>query len=197
MLDLDIGCLQDEGVIFVWVTGGPYGPCGSCCLLRGSCGGCWAPSCWRPGRGCCWGEGRGACTRPVCAHSLQGCSPTRPHIHTYTTQALHAPSSMCPCRTPTPHPCARRPAAGRAMELGRECLKKWGYRRVDELVWIKTNQLQRLIRTGRTGHWLNHSKVRGGAGRAGRGGLPLCARAPLGPLRACLRCCRQLLAVCT
>ncbi|CAG8553929.1 6752_t:CDS:10, partial [Acaulospora morrowiae] len=47
---------------------------------------------------------------------------------------------------------------GRAMELGRECLTIWGYQRADELVWIKTNQLQRLIRTGRTGHWLNHSK---------------------------------------
>ncbi|KAK9768359.1 methyltransferase, variant 2 [Basidiobolus ranarum] len=47
---------------------------------------------------------------------------------------------------------------GRAMELGRECLATWGYDRVDEVVWIKTNQLQRLIRTGRTGHWLNHSK---------------------------------------
>jgi len=47
---------------------------------------------------------------------------------------------------------------GRAMELGRVCLKKWGYDRVDELIWIKTNQLNRLIRTGRTGHWLNHSK---------------------------------------
>lgn len=32
------------------------------------------------------------------------------------------------------------------------------YRRVEEIVWIKTNQLQRIIRTGRTGHWLNHSK---------------------------------------
>ncbi len=41
------------------------------------------------------------------------------------------------------------------MELGRECLKTWGYTRVDELIWVKTNQLQRLIRTGRTGHWLN------------------------------------------
>lgn len=47
---------------------------------------------------------------------------------------------------------------GRAMELGRECLEIWGYRRVEEIVWIKTNQLQRIIRTGRTGHWLNHSK---------------------------------------
>lgn len=47
---------------------------------------------------------------------------------------------------------------GRAMELGRECLTLWGYRRVEEIVWIKTNQLQRIIRTGRTGHWLNHSK---------------------------------------
>ncbi|CAH8641117.1 unnamed protein product [Dicrocoelium dendriticum] len=47
---------------------------------------------------------------------------------------------------------------GRAMELGRECLRLWGYKRVDEIIWVKTNQLQRLIRTGRTGHWLNHGK---------------------------------------
>ncbi|BEJ12634.1 hypothetical protein CspHIS471_0210940 [Cutaneotrichosporon sp. HIS471] len=46
---------------------------------------------------------------------------------------------------------------GRAMELARELLNVWGYERVDELVWLKTNQLQRLIRTGRTGHWLNHT----------------------------------------
>ena len=32
------------------------------------------------------------------------------------------------------------------------------YARCDELIWVKTNQLQRLIRTGRTGHWLNHGK---------------------------------------
>lgn len=37
------------------------------------------------------------------------------------------------------------------MELGRECLELWGYERVDELIWVKTNQLQRIIRTGRTG----------------------------------------------
>lgn len=47
---------------------------------------------------------------------------------------------------------------GRAMELGRECLILWGYERVDEVIWVKTNQLQRIIRTGRTGHWLNHGK---------------------------------------
>jgi mRNA (2'-O-methyladenosine-N6-)-methyltransferase len=47
---------------------------------------------------------------------------------------------------------------GRAMEVGRECLRHWGYTRVDEVVWVKTNQLQRVIRTGRTGHWLNHTK---------------------------------------
>lgn len=35
---------------------------------------------------------------------------------------------------------------------------RWRYTRVEELVWVKTNQLQRIIRTGRTGHWLNHSK---------------------------------------
>merc|ERR1712118_483895 len=33
-----------------------------------------------------------------------------------------------------------------------------GYERVEEILWVKTNQLQRLIRTGRTGHWLNYSK---------------------------------------
>lgn len=44
------------------------------------------------------------------------------------------------------------------MELGRECLINWGYKRVEEIIWVKTNQLQRIIRTGRTGHWLNHSK---------------------------------------
>ncbi|KAM0751292.1 MT-A70-domain-containing protein [Meredithblackwellia eburnea MCA 4105] len=47
---------------------------------------------------------------------------------------------------------------GRAMELGRDCLNAWGYERIDEIIWVKTNQLQGLIRTGRTGHWLNHSK---------------------------------------
>ena len=46
----------------------------------------------------------------------------------------------------------------RAMELGRECLELWGYKRIDEIIWVKTNQLQRIIRTGRTGHWLNHGK---------------------------------------
>ncbi|KDR83391.1 hypothetical protein GALMADRAFT_235496 [Galerina marginata CBS 339.88] len=47
---------------------------------------------------------------------------------------------------------------GRAMEVGRECMRVWGYTRIDEVVWVKTNQLQRVIRTGRTGHWLNHTK---------------------------------------
>ncbi len=58
---------------------------------------------------------------------------------------------------------------GRAMELGRECLKLWGYRRVDELIWVKTNQLQRIIRTGRTGHWLNHGKEHCLVGAKGEG----------------------------
>lgn len=49
---------------------------------------------------------------------------------------------------------------GRALELGRELLAQWGYTRVDEIVWVKLGQTQRLIRTGMTGHWLNHTKVR-------------------------------------
>jgi len=28
---------------------------------------------------------------------------------------------------------------GRAMELGRECLQIWGYKRVEEIIWVKTN----------------------------------------------------------
>jgi len=47
---------------------------------------------------------------------------------------------------------------GRAMELARECFRIWGYTRIEEIIWVKTNQLQRIIRTGRTGHWINHSK---------------------------------------
>ena len=29
---------------------------------------------------------------------------------------------------------------GRAMEVGRVCLRVWGYTRVDEVVWVQTNQ---------------------------------------------------------
>ncbi|XP_061565497.1 N6-adenosine-methyltransferase subunit METTL3 [Cololabis saira] len=58
---------------------------------------------------------------------------------------------------------------GRAMELGRECLSLWGYERIDEVIWVKTNQLQRIIRTGRTGHWLNHGKEHCLVGVKGRG----------------------------
>lgn len=47
---------------------------------------------------------------------------------------------------------------GRAIELGKESLSKWGYEVINEVSWIKTNQLGRTIVTGRTGHWLNHSK---------------------------------------
>ena len=46
-----------------------------------------------------------------------------------------------------------------------KCTNDWlwiswpsSYERVDEIIWVKTNQLQRIIRTGRTGHWLNHGK---------------------------------------
>lgn len=47
---------------------------------------------------------------------------------------------------------------GRSIEIGRKALKKWGYVISDELIWLKLNQLKRTIVTGRTGHWLNHSK---------------------------------------
>ncbi|KAI5954137.1 IME4 [Candida margitis] len=47
---------------------------------------------------------------------------------------------------------------GRSIEIGRKALLKWGYQISDEMIWIKLNQLRRTIVTGRTGHWLNHSK---------------------------------------
>ena len=47
---------------------------------------------------------------------------------------------------------------GRSIEVGRQSLLKWGYAISDEMIWIKLNQLRRTIVTGRTGHWLNHSK---------------------------------------
>ena len=33
---------------------------------------------------------------------------------------------------------------GRAMEIGRECMRVWGYTRVDEVVWVKTNQVRQF-----------------------------------------------------
>lgn len=47
---------------------------------------------------------------------------------------------------------------GRSIEIGRKALAQWGYVVSDEIIWIKLNQLRRTIVTGRTGHWLNHSK---------------------------------------
>ncbi|CAK7893439.1 N6-adenosine-methyltransferase Ime4p [[Candida] anglica] len=47
---------------------------------------------------------------------------------------------------------------GRSIDTGRKALKNWGYSISDEIIWIKLNQLRRTIVTGRTGHWLNHSK---------------------------------------
>ena len=44
------------------------------------------------------------------------------------------------------------------MELGRRLLTAWGYARESELCWVKLNMMQNLVRTGRTGHFLNHSK---------------------------------------
>lgn len=34
---------------------------------------------------------------------------------------------------------------GRAMEIGRECMRVWGYSRVDEVVWVKTNQVGSVV----------------------------------------------------
>ena len=49
-------------------------------------------------------------------------------------------------------------ATARTVEVARDCLRLWGYLRVDEIVWLKTNQIGGTVRSGRTGHWLNHNK---------------------------------------
>ena len=49
-------------------------------------------------------------------------------------------------------------ATSRTVEVARDCLRIWGYTRVDEILWIKVNQFMGTVRSGRTGHWLNHNK---------------------------------------
>ncbi|XBW36532.1 hypothetical protein QEN19_002108 [Hanseniaspora menglaensis] len=46
----------------------------------------------------------------------------------------------------------------RSINLGKQLMLANGYKIMNELSWIKINQLCRTIVTGRTGHWLNHSK---------------------------------------
>jgi N6-adenosine-specific RNA methylase IME4 len=36
--------------------------------------------------------------------------------------------------------------------------QEMGLRDHAEVLWVKTNQLNKTIVTGRTGHWLNHTK---------------------------------------
>ena len=57
----------------------------------------------------------------------------------------------------------------RAVEMGYLSLEKWGYTVVEEMVWVKINQLGRIIRTGMTGHWLNHTKEHCLVGMKGEG----------------------------
>ena len=49
-------------------------------------------------------------------------------------------------------------ATARTVEVARDCLRLWGYVRAEELIWVKTNQIGGTVRSGRTGHWLNHNK---------------------------------------
>jgi len=53
--------------------------------------------------------------------------------------------------------------------MGYLCLEKWGYTIIEEMVWVKINQLGRIIRTGMTGHWLNHTKEHCIIGMKGEG----------------------------
>ncbi|KAI5776689.1 MT-A70-like protein, partial [Geopyxis carbonaria] len=46
----------------------------------------------------------------------------------------------------------------RMVNTGLKMLEKWGYRDVERIVWYKTNHLNSNVNTGRTGHWVNHTK---------------------------------------
>lgn len=57
----------------------------------------------------------------------------------------------------------------RARKIGHQCLRKWGYEFIVDMVWVKWNQLGHLAGTsGKTGHWLNHSKEHCLVGRKGQ-----------------------------
>ena len=47
---------------------------------------------------------------------------------------------------------------GRTKELASTLMRNWGFYQSDVIIWVKTNQLGKIVRTGRTGHWLNHGK---------------------------------------
>jgi N6-adenosine-specific RNA methylase IME4 len=49
-------------------------------------------------------------------------------------------------------------ATTRTLEVARDCLRLWGYVRTTDIVWVKVNQVGGTVRSGRTGHWLNHCK---------------------------------------
>ncbi|EQC28162.1 hypothetical protein SDRG_14119 [Saprolegnia diclina VS20] len=51
--------------------------------------------------------------------------------------------------------------------VGRRLLRQWGYAVVEDIVWIKIDQLQHVAHQGRTGHWLNHSQEHCLVGRKG------------------------------
>ena len=47
---------------------------------------------------------------------------------------------------------------GRTREIAAKLMQSWGFADVSMITWVKTNQLGAVVRTGRTGHWLNHAK---------------------------------------
>ena len=171
---MGIAELQDDGVIFMWVTGAAGGfRCCCCC--------------------CCSSSSKSHPCGPVLSkHAHQPAVPCEPMLWTHwavcccTDRSLHV-ALLCSSWQAEQINCklvvwGQKGAVlasvqqvllllipvGRALELGRELLHKWGYRRVDELIWVKTNSLRRLIVTGRTGHWLNHSKEHCLVGYKGR-----------------------------
>ncbi|XP_015680191.1 N6-adenosine-methyltransferase subunit METTL3-like, partial [Protobothrops mucrosquamatus] len=104
--------------------------------------------------------------------SLGDCSFLNTCFHMDTCKYVHYEIDAC---TDLDAPCGRELLLGQELALpqavGRDSsvdrlfppqalfrVFPLRYERVDEIIWVKTNQLQRIIRTGRTGHWLNHGK---------------------------------------
>ena len=51
--------------------------------------------------------------------------------------------------------------SGEGLEHGRRCLDKWGFRRVEDIVWLKTNKTNKTIQSAAaadSNHVLQHTK---------------------------------------
>ena len=108
-------------------------------------------------------------------------SPTRFDVILVTPSTSWEETAALPIRSLSADPSFVFLWVGRGdeegLEKGRECFAKWGFRRAEDIVWVKTTNEQRSTRgpgdgdeaVGGTGMEAGSSSARGGS--TGRGGL--------------------------